>query len=128
MTPIFKLSFTCIISALFAVLIKKHSPEFSFLIGIAAIIACAMTSGLLITQVATEFRAIKEMTYINLLGIEILVKCLGISALTQLSCSLCKDAGQGAAACALELAGNLVLLLCMIPLIESLFQIVGDLL
>ena len=128
MNVFIKLAFVCIISAILGIFIKKYNPEISFLISIASLICCAAASIEFIIQLKQEYYAIKDTIYIDLNGIDVLLKCLAISSLTHLSCNICKDAGQGAAAFSLELTGNIVLIICMFPLISSLFQLVENLL
>lgn len=49
---------------------------------------------------------------------EVLLKALGISLLTQTAADICRDAGETALAAKAELGGQVLLLMCGLPLFE----------
>ena len=128
MTLYFKLLLVSILAAILSLTIKKHSPEISLLIMIASVFASISVTLSLISHIKTE---VLESSFFNAVNRETfypMLKCLGISFLTQISCGICKDAGQSAVAYGLEVTGGIVMILCVIPLLDSLFQIIGGIL
>ena len=127
MSLFLKLSACCILCGILSLSIKKHSPELSFVMMLASLIACVAVA-------ADIFSEMKHQLSSTLDGMIItehfrpLLKCCCISIITQVSCGLCKDAGQAAAASGLEFVGSLVSVFCLLPLINALFSVIGGLL
>ena len=123
-----KLVFISLLAGILALIVKKHSPEISFLISIAVILFGSATAIRVISQIKTHIQSYKILSYFPQDIFLPLLKCTAISVITQISVSLCKDAGQSAIASGLEFIGCIALVLCMIPLLDTLFQLIGGIL
>lgn len=55
-----------------------------------------------------------------------LLKCMTISILTMIGESLCKDAGQAAGACAVQLVGVAAALYAALPLMRTFLTMIGE--
>ena len=55
-----------------------------------------------------------------------LLKCMTISILTMIGESLCKDAGQTAGACAVQLVGVAAALYAALPLMRTFLTMIGE--
>ena len=53
------------------------------------------------------------------------LKCVAIAIITKVTAELCKDASQGAAASAVELAGTVCAMSAAMPLIMSMLKMIG---
>ena len=53
------------------------------------------------------------------------LKCAAVAIVTKLSAELCRDASQGAAAGAVELAGTVCALSIAMPLVMSMLKMIG---
>lgn len=60
--------------------------------------------------------------------LEILLKMLGISYLSEFAASLCRDGGYGSAAGQIELFGKLSILVVSMPVVRALLETMGGLL
>ena len=69
-----------------------------------------------------------ERTGLGAGSIGILLKVMGIAYLTEFSAQLCKDAGYGAIAMKVELAGKLMILVTALPVFQSLADLILSLL
>lgn len=123
-----KLVFISLLAGILALIVKKHSPEISFLISIAVILFGSATAIRVISQIKTHIQSYKILSYFPQDIFLPLLKCTAISVITQISVSLCKDAGQSAIASALEFTGTVALVLCMMPLLDTLFRLIGGIL
>ena len=113
--------------ALISVLLRKSAPELGLALSVAiSVVAAGLAVGL--------FRDLKEI--VELAGeqtglspaiISPVLKCVGIGVVTRLSVELCKDAGQGAIASAVELCGTACAMVTALPLIRALMEMIGDL-
>lgn len=117
-----------VIGVSLAVLLKQYKPEYSLAISliVGVLIFAAAAEGL--TPVIDQLGILLDSTQMPREYIEILIKSLGICFITQIACDTCKDAGQGAIATKLEIAGKLSILVLSLPLFQSLLTIVAELL
>ncbi|MBC8545486.1 stage III sporulation protein AD [Clostridiaceae bacterium NSJ-31] len=117
-----------IVGVSLAVLLKQYKPEYSLAISliVGVLIFAAAAEGL--TPVIDQLGVLLDSTQMPREYIEILIKSLGICFITQIACDTCKDAGQGAIATKLEIAGKLSILVLSLPLFQSLLTIVAELL
>lgn len=111
-----------LIAMILCVLLKGYRPEYSVFLSLTAgILILLMTLDALVPVMET----LTELIEISGQGREaftILLKALGVCFITQLASDACKDAGEGAIASKVELAGKVVILLLAMPLFE---QIIG---
>ena len=90
-----------------------------------------MAAALLCIGVAAEiseaYSVLAEKSGVSSLLLTPVIKCVGISLVTELGAQICKDASQGAAAAFVELCGTLCALYVALPLISSLVAVVEGL-
>ena len=116
-----------IITAFLSVMLKKHNPEYSIAVGIAAGI---LIIGVLLEHITGAISHIRQLlvaTKIPLEYIEILFKTLGICFLTQFASDVCKDAGETALSSKIETAGKVIILIISLPLFERITSIALEL-
>lgn len=114
------LSGIAILAAILAVMLKKYNPEYSIMISLGA---GALLLWMILSQISPAVDQIKEL--IAAAGISgeysaILMKTLGVCFLTQLSADSCRDAGEGALASKVELAGKLFIVILALPLFQQI--------
>ena len=113
--------------AVMALLLKKNAPELALALSIAV---CLMGAGLameLYSQLKDVVTMAREQTGLSPAVVGPVLKCVGVGVLTRLAADLCKDAGQGAMASAVELCGACCALAAALPLIRALMQMIGEL-
>lgn len=111
-----------IISTILSVMIKRYNPEYA--------IAISLISGIVIfasvlSRIVPAISQIKELISATGMSIQygmILFKSLGICFLTQFAADSCKDAGEGALASKVELAGKVSIVIIALPLFEKITQ------
>ena len=104
------------------IVLKQYKPEYALLlstVSAALMLLCAAPTIADIWDKISVFaeRAGAENEYISLA-----VKIIGISVTTQAATEICRDAGEGALASNLELAGKVIMLFSALPAITSLFD------
>ena len=111
-----------------AAVLRQHSPEYGMYAALAVgILILLYISGYL--QEAIRFlTSMAERTGLGARSIGILLKVMGIAYLTEFSAQLCKDAGYGAIAMKVELAGKLMILVTALPVFQSLVDLILSLL
>lgn len=108
----------------FAVLLKKESPQM-------ALLAAAVTGILIFWQVCTPLgnliallRETAEQAGVGSGYFAVVLKVIGIAYLTQFGAQLCADAGEGAVAAKIELAGKILMMTVAAPVLAGLLETV----
>ena len=127
MTEYIKLLCGCLLAVILSQSIKKFNPEISFLIMIASILGCITILLSVTFRYKDDLTEVFHKFNLSFTTFAPMFKCLTISCITHLASGICKDGGHSATACSLELTGNLIMIICMIPLFETLFQVIGGL-
>ena len=115
-----------LIGAILSILLRNSKPEFSMLIPVVVsftVLACAMPYLIRITE---ELSRMASSAGINSSYMRIVIKVIGISYLVCITAELCKDAGENAIAGKIELGGKLIILAMAIPIINSLLNLVKE--
>ena len=107
MEPVFQAIIIVVIAAAAAATVYKTVPGMSLLLSIAAALLALL---LCLSGVYTGP----------------LLKCMTISILTMIGESLCKDAGQAAGACAVQLVGVAAALYAALPLMRTFLTMIGE--
>lgn len=116
-----------LIAMILCVLLKGYRPEYSvFLSLIAGIIILLMALDALTPMMGTISQLI-EVSGQGKESFSILLKALGVCFITQLAADACRDAGEGAIASKVELAGKVVILLLAMPLFEQIISVATSL-
>lgn len=125
---IIPLMVVALIGVSMAVIFQRERKEYAVLCSI--ITGCVLLF-MVIGELSGLFDAIKVLTEqygISLDYLTLMLKTIGIAYLCQFGITLCKDAGQGAIALKLEIAGRVLLLGCALPAIMGLIEIGAELL
>ena len=115
-----------LIGAILSILLRNSKPEFSMLIPVVVsftVLACAMPYLIRITE---ELSRMASSAGINSSYMRIVIKVIGISYLVCITAELCKDAGENAIAAKIERGGKLIILAMAIPIINSLLNLVKE--
>lgn len=115
-----------LIGAILSILLRNSKPEFSMLIPVVVsftVLACAMPYLIRITE---ELSRMASSAGINSSYMRIVIKVIGITYLVCITAELCKDAGENAIAAKIELGGKLIILAMAIPIINSLLNLVKE--
>ncbi len=124
---IISLAGMAIISAVLCVIVRQYKPEAALGIGLACGV---MILGAVMTMLAPSIEAINSLTQTAGIDSEfarVLLKALAVCYITQLSADCCRDAGEGAIASKLELAGRAAVLVVSLPVFTSLAELVTKL-
>lgn len=128
MSDVVKVAGTGIVAAVCAMTIRKQTPELAILLtvcaGVLILLGC---SGALAS--VTEF--MDELVEVGGLSPGIVApvaKATGIAIITRLSADVCRDAKEGALAAAVEVAGTVLALLVVLPLMSAVLDLLNKLL
>lgn len=116
-----------ITASVFAVLLRKSSPEFALLLGIVTALSIC-TAGILslsgIFELWNSFSLSDGVAQSVMLPV---AKCVALGITTKLCSDLCRDAGSAATASSVELVGSVAALVVASPLMIMLLEILRGL-
>ena len=113
-----------LIGTIFAVLLKKENPQLALLV---SMMTGVLLFGMLFTPLAELtglLRHTAEQAGIGGGQFAVVLKVIGIAYLTQFGAQLCADAGEGAIAAKIELAGKLMMMTAAAPVLTGLLELI----
>ena len=126
MTILLKAAAVGVAGAVLSLVLKKAAPELGFALGAALSLLAAALALELVSGLQEIIALVRDETGLSPAVVQPVVKCVGVGVVTRLSADLCRDAGQSAAASAVELCGAACALVTALPLIRSLLRMIGE--
>ncbi|MGN9864771.1 stage III sporulation protein AD [Bacillus swezeyi] len=110
------------IATFLSLIVKEQKPTFAFLIVVFA--GCTIFL-FLVDQIYEIIRMIEKIAAnanINMMYVETILKIIGIAYIAEFGAQLTKDAGQGAIASKIELAGKILILVMAVPILTVIIE------
>lgn len=120
------IAFIGIIAVLMAILFKKGREEYSLYISIAACFVILLLGIGKLEVILETITHLQGYININKTYINILIKIIGITYVTEFSASLCKDSGYQAIGEQVELVGKLSILAISMPILLALLDTINN--
>jgi stage III sporulation protein AD len=117
-----------LVATILALVIKEQKPMFAFLLAIASGV---IIFTFLIDKISEVIRILERLAVqadLNLVFLETILKIIGIAYIAEFGAQMTRDAGQGAIASKIELAGKVLILVMAVPIIQIIIETVIDLL
>lgn len=127
MEAVLKIAAVALLSVVFGALLKKTSPETALLLALAVCIGILL---LLVRQLGEISNFLREVLEWGGLPDSIftpLCKTVGIALISRTGSELCRDAGEGAIASLMEIAGAFTAILVSIPLLQTVWEMLQSL-
>lgn len=113
-----------VIGAILALILHRMQPEYSvymvFATGLCLLFLCFSGLEFMMDFVSRVGKELGE----NAVYLKILCKLVGIAYISEFASDLCKDAGYQTLSAQVEMAGKLTILVCAVPILESLMELV----
>lgn len=113
-----------IVGTILSISLKKESPQFSLFIGLTTGILIFLFAAEYLKRVIDIFSDLAGSAGINSEYMNIILKIIGISYAARFATELCKDAGEGAIASKIDLAGKIFIAITGAPVILALMEMV----
>lgn len=128
MDQIFPIAAVALIGSLSALFLKREVKELSLLLSIvtSVILLSLVTAGAL--EILSLLRQLAETAEISDALLAPMLKVLGSEVVTNLVANICRDAGEGGVASAVELTGAICALYTSIPVIQAVLILIEELL
>ena len=108
----------CIIN----IVLKQYKPEYALMMSVVSAAIMLLCTAPYLEEIAQGAISFAERVKADNEYVLIAIKIIGISCITQASVEICRDAGEGALASNLELAGKILMLFAALPAVNSLFD------
>lgn len=121
----YKLFGAAVLAVLAIMIIRKQSPDTALTLRLVVTVVLAAVSILAIEPIVEYVRELSDtLGNTEKIGVacEVLLKALGISILTHVTATLCRDSGEGSIAYYVELGGKIEILLLSLPLIREMID------
>ena len=121
----YKLFGAAVLAVLAIMIIRKQSPDTALTLRLVVTVVLAAVSILAIEPIVEYVRELSDtLGNTEKIGVacEVLLKALGISILTHVTATVCRDSGEGSIAYYVELGGKIEILLLSLPLIREMID------
>lgn len=106
-----------LIVTFFIILIKRQKPELALPLSLVLGIIIFFMVLSKLEVVLTLFRDLADKAGLNQLYLNTLLKVIGIAYMTDFGAQICRDAGEGAVASKIELAGKVMIMVLAVPIL-----------
>ncbi len=127
MTVLYKAAITGVAGSVIVLLLRRGAPELGFALSAAICLLAAALAAELIGGLTELLVMLRDETGLSPAVTGPVIKCVGVGIVTRLAAELCRDAGQGAAASAVELCGAACAMVTALPLVRSLLSLITEL-
>ncbi|MBV6683752.1 MULTISPECIES: stage III sporulation protein AD [Rossellomorea] len=111
-----------LVSTFLALLIKEQKPNFAFLL--IVFVGCSIFL-FLIDQIYAIIHMLEKLAAnanVNLVYVQTILKIIGIAYIAEFAAHITRDAGEGAIAAKVELAGKILILAMAIPILTVIIE------
>lgn len=122
------LAILAIIAAIFAVSFKNIKGEYGILICVAVCILLFVFGVNKLSAIVDGINTIKSYISIDSTYINIIVKIIGISYITEFASDICRDCSYGAMANQIQIFGKLTVITISLPVVVTLFETINSIL
>ena len=117
-----------IVGSVLGLVLKRSNPEIGLLLALAVALLVVGLGARVVGVILDFADTLQAATSLSPALFEPVLQTVGIGILTRISSDICKDAGQGAIASTVELAGTVAALYIALPLMQAVFRMIGGLL
>ncbi|MGE5631924.1 MAG: stage III sporulation protein AD [Caulobacteraceae bacterium] len=120
---IFKIVAVGITAAVLAVILREERPEIAVVVSIVTGLVIFVFLITKLNSVITVLKYFASKANIDVLYFSTILKVIAIAYITEFGAQICRDAGEGAIAAKIELAGKVIIMVIAIPILAALLDI-----
>jgi stage III sporulation protein AD len=121
---IFKVAAIGIIATILSVMLKNQKPEISLQISIVSGLIIFLFLATKLVSILEILDTLARKINIDLIYVTTILKIVGIAYISEFSAQVCRDAGEGAIASKIELAGKVLIMFLGIPILITLLDFI----
>lgn len=112
------------IATVLVVVVRQSRPDLGMQLSIAAGILIFLFVIPKFIGIVSFFGDMSRQARIDVSYLDTVLKVIGVAYLTEFGAQVCRDAGEGAIATKVELAGKITILLLAIPVIAGIMELI----
>lgn len=116
-----------LVAVVCGVVVRKHAPEIALVLTMCAAVAVLVSVSQQLGEVEAYVEHLSQMAGISQELIAPVIKATGIAMLTKFVSEFCKDAKESGLASAVELAGTVLGLVAVMPLMSAVLELLENL-
>ncbi len=117
-----------LIATILALILKEQKPMFAFLLAtVTGVIIFLVVIGK-ISEVIRVLEKMAAQANLNMIYLDTILKIIGIAYIAEFGAQVTRDAGQGAIASKIELAGKVLIMVMAIPILSLIVETIVRLL
>lgn len=116
-----------ILAAVLCMIVRQYRPEMALGLSTACGVLIMAAAVAMLAPSVSAIATLTEAAGLDDGYAQILLKALAVCYITQLSADCCRDAGEGAIASKVELAGKAAIVAVSLPVFASLAELVTEL-
>ena len=120
---IMKIVVVGIIATVLAVLLREEKPEIAMVVSIVTGLVIFIFLITKLNSVMSVLKYFASKANIDVLYFSTILKVIAIAYITEFGAQICRDAGEGAIASKVELAGKVLIMVIAIPILAALMDI-----
>lgn len=113
-----------IIATVLIVTIRDEKPEFSLLLSLATGVLIFMFVVERLGYVITVLKDLSRRADFDFIYFATILKIIGVAYICQFGSEIAKDAGEGAIASKIELAGKIMIIIISVPILLALLELI----
>ena len=115
-------------AALCAAVGRRGTPEIALVLVLAAGVWVLLSAAEGLTSVAALMEELAQLAGLDRTVVEPVFKTVVLSILTKLTGEVCRSAGEGGLASAVEIAGTVLALAAALPLVRGVMELMAEML
>ncbi|MBN6186023.1 stage III sporulation protein AD [Aneurinibacillus sp. BA2021] len=117
-----------IVATILSLVVKEQKPMFAFVLAtVTGVIIFLFLIGK-ISNVIRVLEGIAMQANVNIVYLDTILKIIGIAYIAEFGAQVTRDAGQGAIASKIELAGKILIMVLAIPILSVIVETIVQLL
>ncbi|MDP4180265.1 MAG: stage III sporulation protein AD [Bacillota bacterium] len=113
-----------IVATVLVIVLKSHRPDIALLLSIITGVVIFLIVAGKLSSIIELLNGIAAKANIDTSYLSTLLKIVGIAYIVEFGAEICKDAGEGAIASKIELAGKVAIIFLAVPIITSLLDLI----
>lgn len=125
---VFKVVGVALVAVAASLVLRAYRPELGLQIAIAAGVLILVLTLDELAAMSGFLGAVLGRFQIDTGYLKVMLKVIGVAYLAQFAADLCRDAGEGAVAGKVELAGRVLILALCLPVLAAILELVSSIL
>lgn len=117
-----KIFILAIVIAFLCMIVKHYKPEYSLLCQLCGVAVLVMYAASSLEDILASLFDMISSSGLDVSFLEILLKALGISIMTDIASSVCRDSGNNTLSNGVELFGRTVIIVLALPILKKLAE------